>query len=268
VKPLATPTIEEIERYKEIKARPERVLPTVDDPLCVDGKYSYGIPYPRSEEETNDLEKIKTNYDLLFIKDDVFNQEQIEIFDNHEWTHTQHGSYNYLIPPSGVDGEQFINNVKIAAKTVPNVPLMDFLIFDTIQAVRELDPNAQFTYFHGIWYTVQNKIHVGDQIHRDFHRIMAGWTCLYHLAGTSGETLFFDDYIPDPNKKPSKVVDFKQGRRILFPGYYSHRADIPVPGDTRAIAVVRFQIKTVLNEQIFAKTPGLENKYDLNNINQ
>lgn len=265
--PLAIPTIEEINRYndyKKFKSVEERILPFQKESADT----SYGFNYPLTDEEIKDLERVITNYDLVFIKDNVFNNEQIEILDNHAWTQQQHGSWQSWLEKDDVNNLQFKERLKQASNTITNCPLLEFLVTDTMNAVLELDPSAEFTYFHGTYYTVQNAIHVGDQIHRDFHRVMAGWTCLYHLTGQSGPTLFFDNYFNDPNKKPSKVVDFKQGRRILFPGYYSHRADIPVPGDTRAIAVVRFQIKTVLNEQIFAKTPGLENKYDLNNINQ
>ena len=96
---------------------------------------------------------------------------------------------------------------------------------------------------------------------------MAGWTCLYHLTGSTGATLVFDDFEPSVDKQPGQCIDFRQGRRILFPGFYAHRADIPEPGDTRVIAVVRFQIKTELNNQILALTPQLAERYDLNQIN-
>ena len=259
--PLKEPTKDEVERYHLRKSEPKMVLPLVYDPP---GLLSYNFTYPRTEEEGNDLENIKTNYNLVFIKDDVFNDEQIELLDYHKWNSEQHGSYHSRVR-SNLD--LWLNSISEQSLNFPNLPLLDFLIRDTVRGIRELDPDAEFTYFHGIHYTTQDHVHVGDQIHRDFHRIMAGWTVLYHLTGSTGPTLIFDDYIPDPNKKPGKVIDFKQGRRIIFPGYYAHQADAAEPGDTRVIAAVRFQIKSKLNDHMFDLTPEIKARYDLNKIN-
>ena len=261
MKPLKTPTAPELTRYQQFKQQREFVLPLVGDPP---GTTSYNFDYPRSEQEARDLDQIKTNYDLVMVKDDLFTDEQKAQLDQHEWHSQQHGGF---LSPMSSSVDQLLASVSYRAESNRDLPLLDFMIRDTVAAVRELDPRAEFTYFHGVYYTTQDHRHVGDQIHRDFHRIMAGWTCLYHLTGSTGATLVFDDFEPSLDKQPGQCIDFRQGRRILFPGFYAHRADIPEPGDTRVIAVVRFQIKTELNNQILALTPQLAERYDLNQIN-
>lgn len=259
--PLKEPTKEEIERYQLYKMKPVSVQPVVSDPP---GTVSYNFTYPRPEQEAKDLDGIKTNHDLIFIKDDVFNNEQIELLDYQEWNPQQHGSFHF---PLHSNFDVWLNSVGPLASDHPDLPLLEFLIKDAVNGIRELDPTVEFTYFHGTYYTTQNHVHIGDHIHRDFHRIIGGWTSLYHLTGSTGPTSMFHDFVPDPNKKPSQVIDFKQGRRIIFPGLYAHRAEVSEPGDTRVIAVVRFQIKSKLNDHMFDLTPEIKARYDLNKIN-
>jgi hypothetical protein len=259
--PLRTPTPEELLRYQTFKQQGEHVLPLVSDPP---GHLSYNFTYPRTDQEARDLDSVRTNPVLVFIKDNIFDSEQAHKLDQHSWQSQQHGALQVQMQPNT---DAWLRSIGTQARARPDLPLIEFIIRDTVQALREQAPDTEFTYFHGAYYTTQDHRHVGDQIHRDFHRVMAGWTALYHLTGSTGATLMFDDFVPALDKKPSQCINFQQGRRILFPGFYAHRADIPEPGDTRVIAVVRFQIKSRLNDQVLALTPEIAQRYDLNQIN-
>jgi hypothetical protein len=259
--PLKPSTAQELIRYQQFKQQVEHVLPLVSDPP---GLLSYNFTYPRSDQEARDLDSVRTNPDLVFIKDNLFTDDQKAQLDQTPWCTQQHGALQAQMQPNM---DAWLRCIGTQARSRLDLPLIEFLIRDAVQALREQAPDTEFTYFHGAYYTTQDHRHVGDQIHRDFHRIMAGWTALYHLTGSSGATLMFDDFVPALDKKPSHGINFRQGRRILFPGLYAHRADIPEPGDTRVIAVVRFQIKSHLNDQILAMTPEIAQRYQLNLIN-
>ena len=73
------------------------------------------------------------------------------------------------------------------------------------------------------------------------------WTMVYHCSNTDGGNVFYKD---DTGKDIIKEVEFKQGRCVLFPSWYTHTGLPPTTGWRITIAY-HMVIESSLNQKRF-----------------
>lgn len=81
------------------------------------------------------------------------------------------------------------------------------------------------------------------------------WTMIYYMEGTGGDTVFFDNPIPDEAgvlQKPKEIFrsEFKLNRAVFFPSFYWHYAENPPSGFRISLSFNYLLNRCEINNQI------------------
>lgn len=202
----------------------------------------------------------ETNTDLIFIFDDVLENECLETINNYNWSllnwfrQREHGMIRgYLFRDGDSIFPTFLETLKLLA-------LKNLQTKDNTATIADV-----YSYYIGL-AVKDDKIYHRPDIHADCAGPGGRWSCLYHLQGdsSSGPTTFYNNTV---NKKIIKSVEFKPNRLIIFPSIYQHQGSIPEDGKERMIINISLWFDTKLNKDILKNSPNLQKEYQKYYIN-
>lgn len=146
------------------------------------------------------------------------------------------------------DGPYFGKMLFLREKNISlSVPPLVQNICDCLQlsVLPNIDPNGR--------YVELQRIAVNGQTHTQFPAAHIDtdtdptlWTAVYYVNDSSGDTVFYQSII---NQKEVYRSKFKQGKLVIFPASFCHRADAPIH-DWRISIGVTFEWHTELSAKI------------------
>ena len=202
----------------------------------------------------------ETNTDLIFIFDNILENECLETINNYDWNslnwfrQREHGMIRgYLFRDGDSIFPTFLETLKLIA-------LKNLQTKDNTATIADV-----YSYYVG-FATKNDKMYHQPGIHADCGGPGGRWSCLYHLRGdsSSGPTTFYNNTV---NKKIIKSVEFKPNRLIIFPSIYQHQGSIPEDGKERMIINISLWFDTKLNKDILKNSPNLQKEYQKYYIN-
>jgi hypothetical protein len=202
----------------------------------------------------NDLRFVETNPNLIFQFDNVLNSVDLKYINTFNWNTlgwTSAHSAGYRKTFNFKDTDQF--------------PLLTTIKDKAFRCFQTIDPDVKInrilTFAFGL--TENNGKMFRHLAHPDILEPGGHWTLLYHLAGESGPTDFYNNSI---NNCLIKSVEYKPGRLLIYPAVYHHQGSMPNNG-MRLIVNIRAIINTKLNEDILKNSPNLQKEYQKYYIN-
>ena len=181
------------------------------------------------------LNKVITNPNLIFVFDNVLNENELSEISNLDWiSRFWIDGYNTWPQPSN-----------------PNtMPFADLLVDRMVESVKKISKNTKIKKHIGSYFVLKDHTNenLEDNIHRDFYNKEFAWSGVYHLIGNSGDTIFYPNF---HSREPVLRVNFKPGRLIIFPSLYAHQAGMTNPGSLRLVHTVRVILKGKINKNYF-----------------
>lgn len=115
-------------------------------------------------------------------------------------------------------------------------------------------PDAEVRTIHRVHFNGQFPSNEELGMHYDWEDLDM-WTLVYYMEGTGGDTVFFDNPVPDENgslQKPAEIFrsEFKPNRAVFFPSFYWHYAENPPQGFRVSLSFNYLLNRCSVNEEL------------------
>jgi hypothetical protein len=213
------------------------------------------VKFPRfnlnKKETPEEVLSVNTNTDLIYVFDDVLDENELADTQNFiwEWLPWRERN-NYSLGGGTARFDFYVSNPV-------DPPFLTYSKAKVVSRIKEtLDSSAELVAV-GAEFAIRSTSNAqasGQGIHRDCQELGSIWSILIHVMGDSGATEFFDN---DKDRNLVKSVPFKAGRIVMFPSLYLHRGCLPEQGkriSMNSICKMNFS-KT---ENIFDCSPELK----------
>ncbi len=147
------------------------------------------------------------------------------------------------------DGEPYFGKMIFLREegvNLPSPPLVQNLC-DCLQIsiLPQIDPDGKFVELQRI--SVNGQTHTQNpRAHIDTDTDLNLWTAVYYVNDSSGDTVFYKSI---ENQNPVHACTFKQGKLVVFPASFCHRALAPTTGWRISIGIT-FEWHTIKSKSV------------------